>query len=86
MSDEDAFLAAIAAAPLDDTPRLVYADGLDDRNDPRAEYVRLEVERQHLKPKDKRRPDLTARLEALRPLADIHRFPRIDRPGRYTFY
>jgi uncharacterized protein (TIGR02996 family) len=86
MSDEDAFLAAIAATPADDTPRLVYADWLDDRNDPRAEYLRLEVERHRLKPRDKRRPDLAARLEALRPLADPHWLPRIDRTGRYTFY
>jgi hypothetical protein len=30
MTDEDRFLAAILAAPDDDTPRLVYADWLDD--------------------------------------------------------
>jgi uncharacterized protein (TIGR02996 family) len=36
-TDEQAFLAAIAAAPDDDTPRLVFADWLDERADsPRA--------------------------------------------------
>jgi serine/threonine-protein kinase len=40
-SDEDAFLQAIAAAPEDDAPRLVYADWLEERGDPRAEYLRL---------------------------------------------
>jgi uncharacterized protein (TIGR02996 family) len=41
MGDEEAFLRAIALAPGDDAPRLVYADWLDDRGDPRADYVRL---------------------------------------------
>jgi uncharacterized protein (TIGR02996 family) len=34
VSDGDALLAAIAAHPDDDTPRLVYADWLDEHNDP----------------------------------------------------
>ena len=39
------FLAAIAAHPADDTPRLVYADWLDDRGDAdRAAYLRAAVE------------------------------------------
>jgi uncharacterized protein (TIGR02996 family) len=33
MGDEDAFLRAIVAAPRDAAPRLVYADGLDERYD-----------------------------------------------------
>ena len=44
MSDEAAFLAAIAAEPADDTRRLVYADWLDERGDPRGEYLRLELQ------------------------------------------
>lgn len=44
MSDGDALLAAIAAHPNDDTPRLVYADWLDEHNDPlRAEFIRVQV-------------------------------------------
>jgi uncharacterized protein (TIGR02996 family) len=43
-TDEDALLAAIAAAPLDDAPRLVYADWLQDRGeDAKAEYLRTVV-------------------------------------------
>lgn len=38
--DEVAFLAAIAAAPDDVLPRLVFADWLEDRSDPRAAWVR----------------------------------------------
>jgi uncharacterized protein (TIGR02996 family) len=41
MSDEDAFLQAIRDAPADAAPRLVYADWLEERGDPRAEYLRL---------------------------------------------
>lgn len=45
MSDEEAFLRAIAANPDDDTPRLVYADWLDDSGRPeQAEFVRVSVE------------------------------------------
>jgi uncharacterized protein (TIGR02996 family) len=42
-SDEQALLRAIAAAPDDDTPRLVYADWLDEHGRPvRAEFIRLQ--------------------------------------------
>jgi uncharacterized protein (TIGR02996 family) len=42
-SDELALLRAIAAAPDDDTPRLVYADWLDEHDQPiRAEFIRLQ--------------------------------------------
>ncbi len=38
--DETAFLAAIAASPDDATARLVFADWLEERSDPRAAWVR----------------------------------------------
>ena len=42
MSDEAAFLAALQANPADDTTRLVYADWLDENDQPqRASYLRL---------------------------------------------
>ncbi|VTU00198.1 Repeat-companion domain TIGR02996 OS=Singulisphaera acidiphila (strain ATCC BAA-1392 / DSM 18658 / VKM B-2454 / MOB10) GN=Sinac_4455 PE=4 SV=1: LRR_6: LRR_6 [Gemmataceae bacterium] len=45
MSDEDALLGAIRDDPDDDTPRLVYADWLQENGDPeRAEFIRLECE------------------------------------------
>jgi uncharacterized protein (TIGR02996 family) len=43
MSEENAFLAAIKARPDDDLPRLVYADWLDERDDPRGLIVRTET-------------------------------------------
>jgi uncharacterized protein (TIGR02996 family) len=44
MSDRDAFLRAIRAHPDDDTPRLIFADWLDDRGDPLGELIRLQIE------------------------------------------
>ncbi len=41
MSEEAGFIAALLAEPDDRTTLLVYADWLDDRTDPRAEYLRL---------------------------------------------
>lgn len=47
MTDEEAFLRAILAAPSLTTPRLVYADWLDDLSDPlsagKAAFIRLEA-------------------------------------------
>jgi uncharacterized protein (TIGR02996 family) len=44
MSDEDALLAAIDANPEEDTPRLVYADWLDEQGQSiRAEFIRVEI-------------------------------------------
>ncbi len=45
MSDESALLAAIYANPDEDTPRLVYADWLDEHDQPeRAEFIRVQIE------------------------------------------
>jgi uncharacterized protein (TIGR02996 family) len=52
--DEASFIRAVRVAPQDRTPRLVYADWLDERNDPRGELIRLE-------------DDLAAANEDLRP-------------------
>ena len=42
MTPDDAFLQAIVEAPDDDTPRLIYADWLEERGDPRGEFIRLQ--------------------------------------------
>src|SRR5262249_35576893 len=44
MNDEAAFLAAIAAAPDDNTTRLVYADWLDEHGRPEGAFLRTECE------------------------------------------
>ena len=48
MKPKDPFLAQIAANPDDDALRLVYADWLEERGDPRCELIRLEAEMAHL--------------------------------------
>ena len=45
MSEEEALLAAIAASPDEDTPRLAYADWLDEHGrHARAEFLRVQIE------------------------------------------
>jgi uncharacterized protein (TIGR02996 family) len=44
MTEDEAFIRAIVDTPGDDTSRLVYADWLDDRDDPRGPFLRAERE------------------------------------------
>jgi uncharacterized protein (TIGR02996 family) len=44
VTEDEAFLRAIVDSPGDDTPRLVYADWLDERDDPRGPYLRAEAD------------------------------------------
>jgi uncharacterized protein (TIGR02996 family) len=44
MTDDDVLFQAVLANPADDAPRLIYADWLDERNDPRGEYLRVDLE------------------------------------------
>ena len=68
MSDGDALLAAIRAHPGEDTPRLAYADWLDEHGDPdRAAFIRVQVETGHLPDGDAgcaEREDVARRLLA----------------------
>lgn len=43
-SKEQALLEEIIENPDDDTPRLIYADWLEERGGPRAEFIRLQCE------------------------------------------
>jgi uncharacterized protein (TIGR02996 family) len=43
IAEERAFLTAILERPDEDTSRLVYADWLEERGDPRSEYLQLMV-------------------------------------------
>jgi uncharacterized protein (TIGR02996 family) len=64
MTDE-AFLCAIAESPRDDTHRLVYADWLEERGDPRAEWLRLQETLRSPVPDKGRYTDLCAREQEL---------------------
>jgi uncharacterized protein (TIGR02996 family) len=66
MNQEDAFLQDIREHPLDDVPRLVYADWLEERDDPRSRYLRVEVELSRLTEDVVRYAVLEAELQELR--------------------
>jgi uncharacterized protein (TIGR02996 family) len=60
VSEKDAFVNAIIDSPEDDTPRLIFADWLDENGEPeRAEFVRAQVDyhRRWSVPRWKRRHD-----------------------------
>ena len=66
MTDATAFILAIHAAPHDAAPRLVYADWLDERGDPRGEFIRVQVAVARMSPGDPGRDTLVSREAALR--------------------
>jgi uncharacterized protein (TIGR02996 family) len=61
----DAFLRAILENPDDDTPRLVYADWLEERDDPRGEFIRVQCRLARTGGDDPLRPGLEAREQDL---------------------
>jgi uncharacterized protein (TIGR02996 family) len=66
MTHDEAFLEDIAEHPEDDTPRLVYADWLDDQGDlDRAEFIRVQCELARLAEEDPRREELGQRERQL---------------------
>jgi uncharacterized protein (TIGR02996 family) len=66
MSLEQAFLRDINERPHDDTPRLVYADWLDDNGQPeRAEFIRVQCRLAELPTGHPERPALERREHAL---------------------
>src|SRR5262245_24075479 len=74
MSDEAALLAAIIAHPDEDTPRLIFADWLDQHGQPeRAEFIRLQCGPEN-EAADKRAAELEERNRA-EWLADVPQFP-----------
>jgi uncharacterized protein (TIGR02996 family) len=66
MNDEAAFLARIRDTPDDVAPRLVYADWLDERDDPRGELIRVVEEMRTLAPYSDAYWTLKPRRKALR--------------------
>jgi uncharacterized protein (TIGR02996 family) len=66
MTEEEAFLRAIAASPTDNTTRLVYADWLEERGDAlstvKANYLRTDARLSELAEGDSARDPLITRL------------------------
>lgn len=90
MTDRDAFLRAIRDTPADDTPRLVFADWLDDHGDPEwAELIRVQVELEpiHEELDNPRRRELADReTELLAVHADRWLGPVHDIAAEYPAY
>src|SRR5262245_33050941 len=61
-----AFLRDIKDNPDDDTPRLILADWLEDRGDPRGRFLRLQAEEARLPWNDPRRDALRDQAELIR--------------------
>src|SRR5262245_61996101 len=55
------FLATILDDPASDVARLVYADWLEEQGDPRAEFIRVQIEMAQLLDNDSRRESLSDR-------------------------
>jgi uncharacterized protein (TIGR02996 family) len=62
---ERAFLRRILEHPAADGPRLIYADWLDEKGDPRGEFIRVQCALASLAPDDPRRESLAAHEHAL---------------------
>jgi uncharacterized protein (TIGR02996 family) len=60
-----AFLQDIKQNPDDNTPRLIFADWLEENGDPRGEFVRVQCELADCAPSDPRRPLLQKREKEL---------------------
>ncbi|MHB1426428.1 MAG: TIGR02996 domain-containing protein [Gemmataceae bacterium] len=65
MGIKDAFLHDILAHPDDDAPRLIYADWLDEHDDPRGEFIRIQCALAQLSDEDPRRWPLEQREREL---------------------
>jgi uncharacterized protein (TIGR02996 family) len=75
MSDKAALLAAILAHPDEDTPRLMYADWLDEHGQPeRAEFIRIQCAPDADEAAEERAAELEERNRA-RWLAGLPQFP-----------
>ena len=80
MTDDRALLGAVLEAPADEAPRLVYADWLEERGDPRGAFLRAEAAASRL-PRDG--PAFAAAERALRAQAaglDAVWVARVSRP------
>ncbi len=71
MTDREALLAAIIANPEEDTPRLMFADWLQESGDEaRAQFIRLQIEVARAEPFT---PEARTAAEAAKRLLDEHR-------------
>jgi uncharacterized protein (TIGR02996 family) len=65
MKEDNSFVLNIRANPDDETARLIYADYLEERGDPRGELIRVQCELGWLAIDDPLLPEMTAREDEL---------------------
>lgn len=65
MNENYAFVHEVRANPYDETPRLIYADYLEEAGDVRGEFIRVQCELSHLKVGDPARTNLETREREL---------------------
>src|SRR5262249_27667768 len=70
---------AIIENPDDDSLRLIYADWLDDRGDPRGEFIRIAVALEALE-RVESPPDIRSRLAHVRRIGQLRRRWRVLLP------
>lgn len=78
--DDKAFLRTILSNPAELTAWLVYADWLDEHDDPRAEFVRLQAQRSDATLTPTERHGVEGRLGDLTPRLDPDWVAIFDRP------
>jgi uncharacterized protein (TIGR02996 family) len=84
MDNEAAFLSAMRDHPESDSHRAVYADWLEERGDPRADFVRLLLAVKSMPPNTGERATAQRRLRELRtrlPLAWLRAVEPLTRLG-----
>lgn len=79
-AEDRAFIRAILNNPAELTGWLAYADWLDERDDPRAGYIRLEIRRLDPGISQTERFGVVAQLEDLRMVLDPDWVAMFDRP------
>jgi uncharacterized protein (TIGR02996 family) len=79
MNNDKPFIEAILADPQDEAPWLIYADWLEERGDPRGEFLRLETALASLPKEDVRARQFQDRLRVLQPTIDAEWLALLDR-------
>ena len=79
MKDDAGFLQDIIAHPNDPVPRLIYADWLQEQDDLRGEFLRLEVQYRQASRRDPERKKFRELLKKLREGIDPGWLARLDR-------
>ncbi|MEK6233367.1 MAG: TIGR02996 domain-containing protein [Planctomycetales bacterium] len=75
MDQERAFREEILAAPEDDAPRLIFADWLEERGDPRGDFIRAQCELARLHEADPRTDALRRQQRELIARGVLDRYP-----------